>query len=48
MEFRSEYYISFSEYMEENNIAPEDAEIIAPAIQGAEEMDFAFAMFLIM
>ena len=48
MEFKSEYYQSFPEYMVENNIAPEDAPIMAPGIQGPEEMDFAFAMFLIM
>ncbi|MFZ7120273.1 MAG: hypothetical protein ACOWWH_04920 [Eubacteriaceae bacterium] len=48
MEFKSEYYKSFPDYMVENNISPEDAAIIAPAIQGPEEMDFAFAMFLIM
>lgn len=48
MEFKSEYYKSFPEYVEENNISPEDANLMAPSIQGAEEMDFAFAMFLIM
>jgi len=47
MEFKSEYYKSFPEYMLENNINPEDANLIAPAIQGPEEMDFAFAMYLI-
>lgn len=48
MEIKSEYYKTFSEYMVENNISPEEAEVIAPAIQSQEEMMFAFIMSLLM
>lgn len=48
MDFKSEYYKTFPEYMIKNNISPEDAEVIAPSIQSQEEMMFAFIMSLLM
>ncbi|MFZ7133627.1 MAG: hypothetical protein ACOWWR_14865 [Eubacteriales bacterium] len=48
MDYKSELYTSWPEYMQENNIKPEDAPIMAPSIQGQEEMLFGFIMFLLM
>ncbi|ARE88925.1 hypothetical protein [Clostridium formicaceticum] len=48
MEFKSEYYTSWSEYAEENNVSQEEAEFIAPNTQPYEELVFAFSMYLTM
>ncbi|MFZ7132519.1 MAG: hypothetical protein ACOWWR_09210 [Eubacteriales bacterium] len=48
MGYKSELYTSWPEYMENNNIDPQDASFIAPAIQTEEEMIFGFIMFLLM
>jgi hypothetical protein len=48
MEYKSELYTSWPEYMEENNINPEHGDVMAPAVQSQEEMMFGFIMFLLM
>lgn len=48
MEFKSEYYISWSEYVEENDIQAEEEKFIAPNSQPYEEQVFGFSMYLTM
>ncbi|WP_156782437.1 hypothetical protein [Geosporobacter ferrireducens] len=48
MEFKSEYYTSWPAYVEENNVAAEEEEFIAPNAQVYEELVFAFSMYLTM
>lgn len=48
MEFKSEYYTSWSEYETNNNIGAEDADVIKACTQPYEEMVFDFTMWLIM
>lgn len=48
MDYNSEHYTSWPEYMEKNEIKPEHGDIMAPAIQSQEELMFGFIMFLLM
>ncbi|AKL96473.1 hypothetical protein CACET_c30290 [Clostridium aceticum] len=48
MEFKSEYYTSWSDYVEENNVSSEEEEFIAPNVQSHEDLVFAFSMYLTM
>ncbi|UWG99110.1 hypothetical protein LPY66_10140 [Dehalobacter sp. DCM] len=48
MEFKSEYYTSWSDYLEKNTIDCENEDVIAANTQSYEEMVFAFTMWLVM
>ncbi|AKL93936.1 hypothetical protein CACET_c04200 [Clostridium aceticum] len=48
MEFKSEYYTSWSEYVEKNDVSQDEEEFIAPNSQQYEELVFGFSMYLTM
>lgn len=47
MDYKSAYYDSYDEAIVKSDINPESIEAAAPAVQGAEEMFFAWTIFLI-
>lgn len=48
MEFKSEYYKSWADYSNENNVDAENEDVIKANTQSYEEMVFDFTMWLVM
>ena len=48
MEFKSEYYTSWEDYLKENEVAEDVQDVVKNATQGYEEMVFDFTMWLTM
>ncbi|NLL53106.1 MAG: hypothetical protein GX248_10440 [Peptococcaceae bacterium] len=48
MEFKSEYYTSWEDYVHENEIDTENEDVIKANTQSYEEMVFDFTMWLVM
>ncbi|NLM21125.1 MAG: hypothetical protein GX207_05180 [Peptococcaceae bacterium] len=48
MEFKSEYYTSWEDYVKENEIDTENEDVIKANTQPYEEMVFDFTMWLVM
>lgn len=48
MEFKSEYYTSWSDYSNENDIDLDNEDVIKANTQAYEEMVFDFTMWLVM
>lgn len=48
MEFKSEYYTSWSDYLEQNEVDKENEDVIEANTQAYEEMVFGFTMWLVM